>query len=116
MRTLRAALAVAAALGCAVPVARPTAIGTRPPADGESADAVRGRSCRWWVLGVPLGLPAIDAALADALRQARAPALVDAVVTSVHPTYGPVGRHCYVVEGWAWRAPSRDARAESGDW
>jgi hypothetical protein len=55
------------------------------------------------VLGVPLGLPRIDVALAAALAAADARVLRDVVVTSEHPAWGPVGRHCYGVRGVAWR-------------
>lgn len=58
-----------------------------------------GRACRWWVLGVPLGYPHIDDALRAALAGTRGIGLRNATVTSEHPVYGLVGRHCYRVRG-----------------
>jgi hypothetical protein len=58
-----------------------------------------GRSCRWWVLGVPFGLPRIDEAMTDALEQADGLLLRDLVITSAHSVWLLFGRHCYVVQG-----------------
>lgn len=63
-----------------------------------------GRACRWWVLGVPLGLPRIEDAVADALGSGGG-TLRDADLASVHPVYGPIGRHCYVITGIPSEAP-----------
>jgi hypothetical protein len=54
---------------------------------------------------VPLGLPRIEDAVADALARAGADGvLVDAELVSRHPVYVLAGRHCYVVTGRAVRA------------
>jgi hypothetical protein len=98
------AMAAACSLaGCSVPIARFGAVGldnpTRGAAAAPSSGAVIGSSCRWWVLGVPFGLPHVDEAVADALRGSGATLLRDAELRSVHPIYGPVGRHCYTITG-----------------
>jgi hypothetical protein len=96
--------AALAASACHVPIAHVDEIALAP-ASGPlvRVGPAEGRDCRWWVLGVPLGLPRIDAALASALAAAEAGVLRDVVVTSEHPAYGPFGRHCYGVRGVAWR-------------
>lgn len=96
--------AALATTGCMVPIAHVDELALAPgPPPRVAAGAAEGRDCRWWVLGVPLGLPRIDAALAAALAAADARVLRDVVVTSEHPAWGPVGRHCYGVRGVAWR-------------
>ena len=88
---------------CSVPIARFGAVGLGNPTSGTAAapstGPVVGSSCRWWVLGVPFGLPHVDEAVADALRGSGATLLRDAELRSVHPIYGLVGRHCYTITG-----------------
>jgi hypothetical protein len=101
VRGLVIALALASS-ACNVPIAHFTAIGD--PAGGAgnamSADPVRGETCHWWVLGVTFGLPHVEDAVADALARAGTTGVLrDVDLTSVHPVYGPAGRHCYVVTG-----------------
>src|SRR5207245_2030576 len=58
LTTLFALLAVA---GCSVEIARLAAISADPADDArESLGYREGQVCRWWLLGVPLGLPTID--------------------------------------------------------
>jgi hypothetical protein len=73
-----------------------------------SADAVRtvtprgwreGESCRFWLLGIPFGLPQVDEAMERALVPVHGILLRDVTVRSVHPTYGLYGWHCYQVHG-----------------
>jgi hypothetical protein len=103
--------ALAFACGCRVPIARFTAVGEPPPADATvaahgSPERTTGYSCRWWVLGLTLGVPHIEEAVADAVSRAGASGpLLDADLVSVHPAYGPWGRHCYEVTGTPWRPP-----------
>lgn len=103
----RAVLGLALALlatGCAVPIARldEIALEPGPPATAELAPA-EARDCRWWVLGIPLGLPRIDSAVRTALAERGARTLRDVEVISEHPAWGLVGQHCYAVRGTAWR-------------
>jgi hypothetical protein len=103
MRCLALSAALAAS-ACNVPIAHVDQLVLAPGGPAQAAvGPVEGRDCRWWVLGVPLGLPRIDAAVGAALAAAGARELREAVVTSEHPTWGPVGQHCYGVRGVAWR-------------
>ena len=53
-----ALLLVAVLAGCAVPIGRFTAIGDPAGADDATPSArVHGETCRWWILGIPLGVP-----------------------------------------------------------
>ena len=92
------------AVACNVPIAQLDELALEP---GPSTDAalgpVEGRDCRWWVLGIPLGLPRIDTAVRAALEARGARSLRDVQVTSEHPAWGLVGKHCYGVRGTAWR-------------
>jgi hypothetical protein len=97
-------LLLVACTGCAVEIASWSA--ATPPGtpaglarDGGSRGRFTGRSCRWWLLGVPFGLPRIEEAMADALARGRGTSLRNLTVISEHPAYGPVGRHCYAVKG-----------------
>ena len=93
------ALALASS-ACEVHIAHFTAIGNpvRDAAEVPSSQPVRGETCRWWVLGVTLGLPRIEDAVADALEHAGTNGVVrDVDLVSVHPVYGPAGRHCYLI-------------------
>jgi hypothetical protein len=111
--TLRAFAIVAlggALSACTVRIAEFTIVGTAPeppPATVAPAERVTGRSCRGWVLGLTLGLPRMEDALTDALARAGSAWLRDVTLDSVHPVYGPIGRHCYVVTGLPWRAEAR---------
>ena len=103
MRILVLLALVAATSACSVPVAEFTAVGiATPPGDRAIAPTTVtavGHSCRWWIVGIPLGLPRLEDAIADALTPTDATALRNAELRSVHPIYGPIGRHCYVVAG-----------------
>jgi len=96
-------LAIALALGlsaCEVQIAHFTAIGNpvHDAVDVPSSVPIHGETCRWWVLGVTLGLPHIEDAVADALEHAGTNGVVrDVDLVSVHPVYGPAGRHCYLI-------------------
>jgi hypothetical protein len=89
--------------GCAVQIASWSA--ATPPGvaaargDEPTRGRFTGRSCRWWLLGVPFGLPRMEEAMADALAQGGGTSLRNLTITSEHPTYGPVGRNCYAVKG-----------------
>jgi hypothetical protein len=97
-----AGLAIAGG-GCAVQIASWSA--ATPPGVAAAREPLpshghfTGRSCRWWLLGVPFGLPTVEEAMGDALAQGHGSAMRDLTLTSAHPTYGPVGRNCYVVKG-----------------
>ena len=100
----RVAVALLAALlagGCSVPIAHLAAAAPAATSSGPGANHGRhtGRACRWWVLGVPFGLPRMEDAMAAALAQGHGRLLRDLVITSDHPVYGLFGRHCYTVTG-----------------
>jgi hypothetical protein len=105
MKVWRVCLVLLAALsGCAVDVATLNVAATRRP----SADVMRtavsrgwheGESCRFWLLGIPFGLPQVDEAMNDALRPVHGAYMRDATVYSVHPVYVLYGWHCYRVQG-----------------
>ena len=105
----RGATAIACLLlvGCQVPIAHLAAVGVDPAAVAasdrlEPRGEVMGLACRWWVLGVTLGLPTMDEAVAAALRPSGSVLLRDVLLRSDHAFYGPAGRHCYRVTGTAW--------------
>jgi len=107
---------VAAALltlaGCSVPIAELTVIQVATTTGAQVyLGSVTGRSCRWWALGVPLGLPRIEEAVHDALDDHGGTMLRDIVLRSDHPVYGPIGRHCYTVLGTAWGSGGRHEQA-----
>jgi hypothetical protein len=118
--TIRVSLVAAlacVAFGCRVPIARFSAIGEPPSAAGTAragppqGERTTGYSCRWWILGVTLGVPHIEEAVADAVeRSGAAGLLLDADLVSVHPAYGPLGKHCYEITATPWRPP-READA-----
>ena len=110
-RVLAAATLVALLSACAVPIGHFTAMGDPAQAGGREGELVvaTGRTCRWWIVGVPLGLPRIEDAVADALAHAGARGvLIDVDLVSFHPVYGLVGPHCYVVSGRAVRFDAGD--------
>ena len=89
--------------GCSVPIGHFTALALAPtdvprPATRDAHPGF-GSSCRWWIFGLTFGLPRIDEALADALAGTGARRLRNVELTSVHPVYGPLGRHCYTIAG-----------------
>ena len=93
-------------LGCSIHVASLSlAIPRRVSADrmrtARSLGWRRGESCRFWLVGVPFGLPKVDEAIEDALAPVHGILMRDVVVQSVHPTYGLFGWHCYQVRGEA---------------
>jgi len=106
-----ALLGLVVSVACSVPIGEFTAVGVvaAPGAEEITPATVTavGHSCRWWVAGVPLGLPHLEEAVAEALTPSRATLLRNAELRSVHPLYGLVGRHCYVIAG----RPATDAAA-----
>ena len=103
---------LALAVGCSVPIGtlrvatlEPLAPGTRLVSRGRRV----GEECRWWLFGVPFGLPRMQHAMAAAMAPVHGVAMRDVEIWSVHPFYGPLaGRHCYRVEGEVL-APSEGA-------
>jgi hypothetical protein len=110
----RIAVALVALLlaGCHVPIGHFTVLGD-PARLVPGAPATRtrttGESCRWWVLGVTLGVPSMQEAIDDALANAGASGvLADVDLVSEHPVYGLAGKHCYVVSGTPWTSAPVD--------
>ena len=100
----RALCAALLAAGCNVPIAQLDELALEPgPSAEQTLGPTEGRDCRWWLLGIPLGLPRIDGAVRAALAARGARSLRDVQITSEHPVWGPVGKHCYGVRGVAWR-------------
>ena len=112
MTRIAAVLVASLLAGCHVPIGHFTVIGD--PAmlvPGATARPVRttGESCRWWVLGLTLGVPSMQEAIDDALAHAGASGvLADVDLVSEHPVYGLAGKHCYVVSGTPWAAAPVD--------
>ena len=90
-------------VACQVRTATLGAASARPLADVARATAPRGwregRSCRWWLLGVPFGLPQIDEAIAAAVRPVGGTVMRNLTVSSDHTLYVLFGQHCYTVRG-----------------
>ena len=113
MTRLAGALAGILLAGCHVPIGHFTALGD--PAKlvrGAPATTARttGESCRWWILGITLGVPNMQEAIDDALANAGASGvLADVDLVSWHPIYGPAGKHCYLVSGTPWASHPVDA-------
>ena len=113
MTRIAAALAAMLVAGCHVPIGHFTVIGD--PATlvrGATSAPTRttGESCRWWVLGITLGVPSMQEAIDDALARAGASGvLADVDLVSEHPIYGLAGKHCYVVSGVPWASSPIDA-------
>jgi hypothetical protein len=107
----RIAFALAAILvaGCHVPIGHFTVLGdpaTIVSGARPSTTRTTGSSCRWWVLGITLGVPSMQEAIDDALANAGASGvLADVDLVSDHPIYGLAGEHCYVVSGVPWAPP-----------
>ena len=110
-RTLAVAMLATSLAACHVRIANFTVVGTTVEPGMHvpgTPQRTRGVSCRWWVLGTAVGLPRVDEAVADALARAGSTGwLRDVEIDSVHPVYGPVGRHCYVVTGTPWVPEAR---------
>jgi hypothetical protein len=103
---VRATIALTACLlaGCSIPIASLREVAVEGVsrarlAAGQIRGPAHGRSCRWWVLGLPFGVPEIDEALVAAFAGRPALGMRDATVSSDHPVYGLVGQHCYSVRG-----------------
>ena len=109
MTRIAVVLAVILVAGCHVPIGHFTVLGDPATiASGAHASTVRttGSSCRWWVLGITLGVPSMLEAIDDALAHAGASGvLADVDLVSDHPIYGLAGEHCYVVSGVPWTPP-----------
>jgi len=100
-------LALAGVLGCSVHVASLKIAAPAPiPADRLETMRSRGRregeSCRFWLLGIPSGLPQVDEAIGNALAPVDGILMKDVTVFSRHPIYGLFGWHCYGVVGEAF--------------
>jgi hypothetical protein len=82
------------------------AIPRRVPADAMRTATSRGwregESCRFWLLGIPFGLPQVDEAMERALVPVHGVLMRDVTVESVHPVYGLFGWHCYELRGEAF--------------
>jgi hypothetical protein len=98
---------LAAAVGCTVNVAS-LKFATREPVPADRLRTMTsrgwrmGESCRFWLLGIPSGLPQVDEAMANALAPVGGVLLRDVTVWSVHPIYVLFGWHCYRVRGEAF--------------
>jgi uncharacterized protein YceK len=102
-----AVLALAALLalsGCSVNVASLAIAAPVRPAPAALASATShgwqtGQSCRFWLLGIPFGLPQVDEAMTAALAPVHGVFMRTATVYSEHPVYLLYGWHCYRVVG-----------------
>ena len=107
MTRIAAVLVAILLAGCHVPIGHFTVIGnpaTLVPGASVAPTRTTGESCRWWVLGITLGVPSMQEAIDDALTHAGASGvLADVDLVSEHPVYGLAGKHCYVVSGTPWR-------------
>jgi hypothetical protein len=93
-----------AASGCSVQVAHLTAAAPAPVAAApESCGHRVGRSCRWHVVGAPLGLPQIDEAMSAAMAPVGGRLMRDVVLTSDHSFWVLFGQNCYTVRGEVFR-------------
>ena len=109
MTRIAAAFAALLVAGCHVPIGHFTVLGdpaTLTPGATSTRTRTTGESCRWWVLGITLGVPSMQEAIDDALANAGASGvLADVDLVSEHPVYGLAGKHCYVVSGVPWASP-----------
>jgi len=101
---LAVVLALAGTVGCAVHVASLKVVTTkRIPADrirsATSHGWRDGQSCRFWLVGLPFGLPQVDEAIDEALAPVGGILMRDVTVTSAHSVYVLFGWHCYRVRG-----------------
>ena len=99
-----AAFAAPCLLGCSVRVAsldvampRPISVDLAPRLISRGWG--EGTSCRFWLLGVPFGLPQVDEAIDNAMAPKHGAVMRAVTVDSVHPVYGLFGWHCYRVRG-----------------
>ena len=69
----------------------------------ESLGHHAGHVCRWWVFGIPFGLPTFEEAVNAATTPAGGRLMRDVVVTSDHSVYVLFGQHCYSVQGEVFR-------------
>lgn len=95
--------------GCTVrvaslPIVAPHPVGADVIRTAQSRGWREGASCRFWILGVPFGLPKIEEAMDAALRPVGGAYLRSATLYSAHPTYVVYGWHCYLVHGEAYGA------------
>ena len=108
MTRLAVVFAAIVVAGCHVPIGHFTVLGdpaTLVPGATVTGTRTTGESCRWWVLGITLGVPSMQEAIDDALARAGASGvLADVDLVSEHPVYGLAGKHCYVVSGTPWTA------------
>ena len=97
-------VALLVASGCSVEVARLTAATPAPVAVArESCGHLTGRSCRWHIIGAPLGLPQIDEAMSAAMAPVGGRLMRDVVVSSDHTFWVLFGQNCYTVQGEVFR-------------
>jgi hypothetical protein len=111
-------LVLGAIPGCAVDVASLRLAAAREPSAEALAGATSqgwrdGEDCRFWLLGVPFGLPQVERAIDDALRPVHGVFMRDVTVYSVHPVYVLYGWHCYRVHGEVFGVASRSTAARS---
>jgi len=91
--------------GCSVPVASLGIAMPRPVSADLAASPLisrgwrEGTSCRFWLVGVPFGLPQVDEAIGNAMAPVQGILMREVTVDSVHPVYGLFGWHCYRVRG-----------------
>jgi len=113
MTRIAALLAAILVAGCHVPIGHFTVLGDPArlvPGATTAPTRTTGESCRWWVLGITLGVPSMQEAIDDALANAGASGvLADVDLVSEHPIYGLAGKHCYVVSGTPWTSSHVDA-------
>jgi hypothetical protein len=102
---LRVLLPLVAVAAGACGTARLGRVALDKPAGLDEGRMTTGRSCAWSVLGIPLGAPALDAAVLDALEDAnamraedRGPAF-DALVDVYAEEQRSPFRRCLVVRG-----------------
>ena len=69
----------------------------------ESLGHREGQVCRWWLLGVPFGLPTLEGAFEAATAPVGGRLVRDAVVTSDHSVWVVVGQNCYTIKGEVFR-------------
>jgi len=113
MKRIVVAFAAFLMAGCHVPIGHFTVLGDPAKLVRDAAvttTRTTGSSCRWWVLGITLGVPSMQEAIDDALANAGASGvLADVDLVSDHPIYGLAGEHCYVVSGVPWASSPVDA-------
>ena len=101
---LAAVLALAGTVGCAVHVASLSVVTTKRIAADRIRSATSrgwrdGHSCRFWLVGLPFGLPKVDEAIDEALAPVGGIVMRNVTVTSAHSAYVLFGWHCYRVRG-----------------